>query len=459
MRGLQKQVVCLATSLFLWHCAAAQETDFVLSLEDCRRIALENNNNLKNARLDEKAARAKKSEVLTNYFPVINLGGFAFHSLDYNIKVEMTDVFGKNEFGYAMQNIWASIAPELGVSSSFNFLQYGQHYGATAIQPVFMGGRIVTGNQYAKLGIEAAQLKTDLSERNTLEDVDRNYYMVVSLVEKQKTLNALKSLVDTLDRISKLALENGVIVKADRLLLENKISELQNAQVKLRGGMRLAKMNLLTNIGMKFKMTDLDKYSFPMAGTENIPTPESVYVDEEKVVGQMEESRLLELQIKAKQYEKKLTLGGVLPQVGVGFTYGYTEMNGLNSGRWNGSMFAAFQVPLTDWAKSSMKMQQDQVAIEKATNDRNHMVEMLILQQRQFYLELTSAWDRLELARSQKDYNLYMYDQAMLNYEAGYNTMTDVLQAYSNLAEVNENYCNALSDYLLALQIYKGRIH
>lgn len=435
---------------------AAQQADYVLSLDECRRIALENNNSLKNARLDVKAARAKKSEVFTNYFPTISLGGFAFHSLDYNIKVEMTDIFGKNEFGYAMQNIWAGIAPELGVSPSFNFLQYGQHYGATAIQPVFMGGRIVTGNRYAKLGIQAAELKTGISERNTLEEVDRNYFLVVGLVEKLKSLDALQKLTDTLDRVSKVAFQEGVILKSDRMLLENKIAELQNGKVRLRGSMRLAKMNLLTSIGVKFKVSELDKYTFPMAGFENIPSPESVYVDEEKTVAQMEESKLLELQIKAKEYEKKLTLGSVLPQVGVGFNYGWSEMNGLNSGRWNGAVFAAFQIPLTDWAKSSMKMQQDQLAIEKATNDRNHLMEMLVLQQRHFYLELTSAWDRLELAKEQKEYNEYMYEQAIHNYEAGFCTMTDLLQAYSNLAEADENYCNALSDYLVALQIYRG---
>jgi len=451
-------LIFLLTLLCFCHPASAQD-DYVLSLDECKAIAMQNNNDIRNAGLDVTAANAQKKEVFMNYFPTVSGLGFAMHSLDYNIKLNVTDIFGKEDAGYNLQALWDEFYNEIGVSKTFNFLRFAQRYGLVLMQPVFAGGRIVNGNRYAALGIEAAGVKKELTERNVAEQVEKNYFAVSALNDKQKTLDALSILLDSLANVADIALSEGVILKADHMLLQTKKLELQNGQQKLRTGLKLMKMNLLNSMGMKYKVLEIDKYKFPEFQMISLPKPEEVYVDEEAVVSELEETRLLGLQVEAKKYEKKLTLGSTLPQLGLGFTYGYTRLSEFNNGRFNGSAFAVLQIPITDWAKNSYKMKRQQAEIEKAENDRDHLHEMLVLQQRKLYLELTSAWDALELAKSQKEYSDYLYQQAMLNHEAGYTTVTDLLQAYSNVASVSENYANAYSDYITALQVYTGRIN
>lgn len=452
--------ILIAAVLLCLGAPAMAQDQIVLTLEECRQLALQQNTGVRAAILDETAAQAKKDEIFTNYFPQVNIIGFAFHSMDYMMQMNVNDIFGGSELAGNMQALWDEMWPELGADSrSFNYLHYGQHYGITALQPIYMGGRIVNGNRYASLGIEAANLKRSMAERDVEVEVEQNYFNVTALQEKQKTLEALQSLLDSLGGVSDVALGEGVILKADKMLLETKKMELRSGMAKLKAGLRLYKMNLLNSIGVEYSILDLDKYVFPGSTIDEVPSPEEVYVDENQVVASMEERRLLDLQVEAARYEKKLTLGSTLPQIGLGFSYGYNRFMNTNPGNWNGTAFVIAQIPISDWAKNSYKMKQQQVAVEKALDERDHLSEMLILQQRKFYLELTSAWDALELARSQAEYSEYLYNQAKVNFDAGYITVAELLQVYSTLAEAQEAQMDALSDYLTALQVYKGHIN
>ncbi len=449
----------IITILLLLAGLSAGAQNKVLSLDECKRIALDNSTEVKSADLDIIAAKAKKAEVITNFFPNVSFSGWAFKSSDYLIQVEPAALFGYSEFGYNIQALWEESYAELGATSKdIKMLDFGRHYGFTAIQPIFLGGRIIHGTQYAQLGVEAAELKGEIAKRGKLEEVEANYFKVTALQEKAKTLETLQTLVDSLEAVAGIALEEGVILKADHMLLQTKKQELQNGKMKLRTGLRLLKMNLLSSIGMEYSILDLDQYEFPAASIDDIPSPDKVYMDEYQVAECTQEHRLLEMQVQAKKYDKLLTMGAALPQIGIGATYGGSMYSTRRGWQDNATVFIALRIPITDWAKTSFKLRQNQVAIDKAVYERDHLNDMLVLQQRKFYLELTSAWDELELARSQKEYAEYLYEQALVSFDAGFTTVTDLLQVYSNLATNQENYCNAIADYLSALQVYKGRL-
>ena len=68
-----------------------------------------------------------------------------------------------------------------------------------------------------------------------------------------------------------------------------------------------------------------------------------------------EENRLLEISVDAKKLEKRMVLGEVLPQIGIGGTYGYGAV--IGEGRFNGALFATLKSPVTEWGKYSRKLQ------------------------------------------------------------------------------------------------------
>ena len=54
----------------------------------------------------------------------------------------------------------------IGLPTEINLMKKGHGVNATAMMPVYAGGRIKNGNQLANLGIEAARLKAEVSERD-----------------------------------------------------------------------------------------------------------------------------------------------------------------------------------------------------------------------------------------------------------------------------------------------------
>ena len=132
----------------------------------------------------------------------------------------------------------------------FSLFHYGYSFGASAVQPVFMGGQIVTGNQLAKVGINAAELQSDLSRRDLLLDVEETYWLLVGLQAKQQTLDAVTAMLDTIAQDVETAVKAGLATKTDRLQIRLKQAEQQNRILQLANGINLARQALCQRIGL-----------------------------------------------------------------------------------------------------------------------------------------------------------------------------------------------------------------
>ena len=111
---------------------------------------------------------------------------------------------------------------------------------AMVMAPVYAGGRIRNGNRLANVGIEAAQLKAEVSERDMLENIESTFYLVLGLQDKVHTVESALALTDSLDHIVEVALKAGLITKSDKLRLALKQNELKANQLQLNNGIVLA---------------------------------------------------------------------------------------------------------------------------------------------------------------------------------------------------------------------------
>ena len=148
-----------------------------------------------------------------------------------------------------------------------------------------------------------------------------------------------------------------------------------------------------------------------------------------------------------------MAMGEALPSVGIGASYGYSQI--LN-GRANGSLYAMVKIPVSDWGKTSRKMQRLGYQIQQAENDREYLSSQLVLKMRQLYLELTCSWEQLQIARENVELSRLCAEQMTLNYEAGLSTMSELMQARTKLRQAYEEqidqtiaYRNALTAYTL----------
>ena len=244
--------------------AGSKQPLMELSLDRCLEMALENNMDVLNSRLDVYAAKAQKQEAVAGYFPDVSVNAFTFYAFDPMLELGIKDIIGESEFSNTLQGLIDYAASTYGFDPVYSTLKKGISANVTVLQPVFAGGRIVNGNRLAALGLEAAGLQKNISERNTAEDVEKAYWQVVSLEEKMKTLDRMQALVDTLYKDVSSACAAGLATETDMLQVRLRQNELRSGKISLKNGIRLARMKLFNDTGVRY-----NPFTYPRPGDDS----------------------------------------------------------------------------------------------------------------------------------------------------------------------------------------------
>ena len=432
----------LATNLM------AQEVDSInrLSVIDCIDLALQNNISLKNNQLEIEKARATKKEAQTLYLPTVSAQALTFDAINPMLSFGIEDI-DNALVRQTLYNLYAQYGQLLGLETSYSFAKNGTLLNAMATEPIFAGGRIYHGNQLAKLGIEAAEYQAKIKEDEICLQTESLYWQIISLQEKITTLDLLDQLLDTLDKDLKGAIEAGLMMPTDQFKVTLKKNESQLNRKKAEDGITLLKMLLAQYIGIDWKnmvLTDT-------LGLESDPI--SYYKEASAAVAQRNESQLLDLSLKAEKLKKKMTLGEALPSLLVGGSVNYHTI--LENSKPNAMVFALLQVPITDWHKTSFKLKKHDLDMEIAENNRRNFTEMMEMQTNQAWFNLEQSQLRISMAQAalhDAEANLKITQDY---YEAGLVSLSDLLEAQTQLKHSRDELSDSRIEYRLNLVKYK----
>ena len=413
----------------------------VLTLDSCLLLAKQNNASIRISRLDIEKARAVKAQVFTKFFPQMSAAFMAYHAYNPIIKITTEDIRNTE-----LRETVLGAINDLDIPSDIteiNLMERGLSLGANVVQPIFVGGRIVNGNRLANLGIEAAELQAQASERDILEDVENTFYLVNGLETKVKTLESVLSLLDSLHHTVDIALEAGVITNNDLIRVELKQNEMQAKQLQLSNGIVLAKRLLCQQIGIPYS----DEIVF-------LPEPEPNN-DIQLATGTSSrpEHRLLDLNIDAQKLRKKMTIGESLPQIILGGMGNHGNLIKNYKYNSNGLLFATAAIPISQWWETWHKIKEHDISIRQAEIMRNDLNEKMELQEQQAYNQMIEAWALIASDKKAVEMANENYRLAELNYKAGMNTMTDVLEANALLLQAQ----NSLTDRQISFATAKRR--
>ena len=393
-----------------------------LTLDSCFALAKANNIQLKTNQLEIEKAQEVKAQVFTKYFPQVSINYMAYYAAKPLIEYGVEDIHDTELGNFLQELINALNSPEIGLNlpTEFSAMQKGHGAGALALMPLYAGGRIVNGNRLANLGIEAAQLKAEVSERDMLENIESTYYLVLGLQAKVNTLETALTLIDSLEHTVDVALRNGLVTKSDKLRVSLKHNELKANQLQLSNGIVLASQLLCQQIGIAYPEGGLilDDSSLE---TMEPPLPKS------NSILLRPETRLLQLQVDAEKLYKKMTLGETLPQVSIGGLFNYGNIVGRY--KFNAIALANVKIPLTSWWETSHKFKEHDLKIQEAELMQKDLDEKMVLQTQQAYNQMVEAEALLQSDRAALDMAQENYRLEALNYRAGLNTITDVLEA------------------------------
>ncbi|TKG92944.1 TolC family protein [Puteibacter caeruleilacunae] len=413
------------------------------TLNQCKDLAIKNNIKVKNKGLDVEASKEIKRAAFTKYFAEVKATALGYHFSDPLLKMDMKGgnlpVYDGNMANLASATNFAYF-PDMSLS----LLEKGNLGFVTATQPLYAGGRIKSGNKLASIGVEVSELQLKLIEKEILLETEKQYWQVISLYEKKKTLEHYRCLLDTLHRNVLIGVKAGMVTRNDLLKVELKQNELQMDYSKLNNGIELAKMAFCQYIGIDY--TNGIKFEDKTAIDE---TPEQYYIDHLDALVNREEYTMLQKSTQAEKYKTKLQRGDYLPQAAIGVGAAYLDIMD-DSGDGYGMVFGTINIPISKWWESKHKMKERRIREEQNKNMVNDTNEQLLLQMQQGLNTLNEAYTQIQLAQKsirQSEENLMINQN---HYKAGMVDVSDMLEAQAQLQESYDKYTEALTQYRIA---------
>ncbi|MCX6271109.1 MAG: TolC family protein [Bacteroidetes bacterium] len=417
------------------------------SLEQCKKLALENNVQVKNGNIEISAAKEVKQAAFTKYFPSISATGMAMRFNDPLIKFDMK---GGNLPVYNGDPTTLPFATEFAYFPGFSLSMLDKLTTGVvmATQPVFTGGRIYYGNELARLGMKVSNQKLTLSKNEVLFKTEEQYWLIVSLIEKMKTVDMYNRLLDTLFKDVNTAYKAGLIHHNEVLKVTLKQSEIQMNKLKLENGIKLAMMSLCQHIGVSY-----DPSLTLSDSVMNYKDPQGFLVNHQQALPSRVEYQLTQDNIYAEKLQSKMKRGEYLPEMAVGvgaFTYDQADT-------WNNNMvaFGSITIPISNLWEASHSLKERKFKEQVAQNDAANTSELLMLQMEKAWIDLFESFQQILIAKDatvQAEENLKISTD---NYHAGISGVSDVLEAqailqntYNNLTEARCTYQVKVSSYL-----------
>ena len=420
----------------------------MLSLDSCKALALRNNLTLKNAALDVAASEEVKKQAFTKYFPNVSAFAGGYYAAKPLFEYTIDDI-GNASARQFLHNLYFEYGAAMGLPDRITLCENGVMTGAMLVQPVYMGGQIVNGNKLAKVGIEAAELKAQLTEDQVLQQVEEYYWLIISLQEKKKTLQQALTFLDTLQRDVNTAVEAGLISKNDVLKVKLKWNEVYFNREKVQNGIQLATEALRLTIG--------GDCTGPMVLTDtidNVAAWQARVDDPGSAVQGRKEKQLLDLQVSAEELKKKMALGETLPHLTVGGTASYGNLI-FDHFTANALAFATLQVPLTGWWEASHKLKQQDILIQKAQNERADLLQKMYLETMQAWNNVGDAYNQYQLTgMALQDAEANLHD-VKADYDAGLVPVSELLEAQTLLLQAQNKRTDALIDLKIKAEQYK----
>jgi len=422
-----------------------------LTIDSCMQLARQNNPQLRKSQLNVQRAEQVKAQAFTKYFPQIQGTGFAYHALHPLVEVGIEDI-GNQSIRELLLLVYENFGAEWGMPNSLNLFQHGYLFGVSALQPVFVGGKIIYGNRLAKVGVEAAKVQAQIDERDILEQTEEAYWLVYGLQQKQYIIDDAVALLDTLYETVNAAVNAGLVLPSDLNQVTIRRNEIARKQLQLQSGIRLSRQALALAINVpQDEIVIAQDYNLPATRDTALTPAEDVVTPEHE---------LLALQMRAAELERKMVIADALPQIVLGANYSYSHLtaemlkNGLGSKTGNGALFVTLQVPITGWWETAHKLKEKRIALEQAQIDAEYFGTQLDMRNQQAYDQWIEAEAMLRLQQQVATQADEAYQQTLANYQAGRVTIIDLLQAQMTATQAAVDLTDAQIDYTIRLRRY-----
>ena len=427
------------TFITLVLCALITNAQELLTLDQCRQLALDNNKRMAAANKQTQAAHYTMQSYKGNFFPNFTASGTGLYSTANgtfslpggNLPTLMPDANGQ-----PIPNGGFAYFPGIDLNYKVRTVWMG---GVQVEQPIFMGGKILAAYKMATLGKQMAQLNENLTATEVILETDQAYALMVKAQEMNKVAKSYHAVLQELMKNVQSAYKHGLKSKNDVLKVQVKLNESELAIRKAENALRLANMNLCHLIGKPLIET--------LQISDDFPVIEQALQTQVNDITARPEYSLLNKQVDMAKQQVKLSRSELLPQVGIRGSYDYVHGLKVNEQRLfdNGgfSVMLNVTIPLFHFGERINKVRASKAQLEQVSMEQADLHEKM-------YLELTQAANNLDEAKLQTALADRSLEQADENrriskgeYDAGLEPLSDHLEAQALWQQAYETKVDA----------------
>jgi len=259
-------------------------------------------------------------------------------------------------------------------------------------QPLFNGGRTVTGHRIARTNVERAAEELRRIHHDLSFEVANAYFGVLQAQELVKVQRDAVAQVEAQLALANARFKAGTAVLSDVLSVEVRLAEVQEELIKAQNRLALAKAAFNTVLGVELEQ------EFVLSPESRLPSLESRPAEVlQAALERRPEVARMQKEVKVGEEQVRLARAGYLPTVNVVAAYDLDTKNFSQvDDSWH--VGVAFQVNLFDGFATTAKVREARQHLEEVKALERRLKLHIQLEAKEALLSLQEARDRVQVA-------------------------------------------------------------
>ncbi|MEA4937888.1 MAG: TolC family protein [Paludibacter sp.] len=413
-----------------------------LTLNDCVKYAIENNRTLQKSKVDQEKSIESQRELLGALLPQINGSGAISYNFDKNTVVMPNFMNSMLPPNLQDPNADKYMTVPMGMNNAANI-------GGSLVQQV-VNFSLFNALKISKTAQSMADISVDISTEDVISQTATFYYNVQVLEYGLKQFDRSSALMDSTLKIMTANKDNGTIRQVDfdriKVARTNLISQKIGFNQAVSVQKNLLKLTMGYDVNNDIPITSLD-----ISSLERLIYPFNLDIFQPKDLPTLklmnQRMKMSELQIRSAKFE-------LLPSLTFVGNYSYYFMGddfytGPTFHKYPMSMVSlSLKIPIFTGFTTDAKIKKAKMDLSKTVYDQAQLEQSLHMAHSNAVMQLESNKKTIEFQKDNMKLAEDVYAITERNFNIGISSLSDVLNASSELIKAQISYVEALHNYV-----------
>tara|TARA_Y100000385_G_scaffold138937_2_gene144359 strand:- start:7833 stop:9152 length:1320 start_codon:yes stop_codon:yes gene_type:complete len=416
-----------------------------LSVQEAQTLGLQNNINVKNAKLDVSLAKKKVMETIAMGLPKIN-GEVNWQQF---LEIPTTVV---------PANMFVPTAPE----GQYTELQFGTEHNSTATlsaSQLLFDGSYIVGLKASKIYSSLSQKSLQLTEQQIQDSIAAAYYNVLVAEQRKDFLQLIaeihQGILDEVQARYDLGMVEDLDVDRMALTLSNMKIQSEN----MHRMTEVAYLYLKLILGIPLEETLVLSDSLPALLSQN----QNLKIQEPNIENRLE-LQLAETQTRLMKLDLRRYQSQFLPSISAFGSYSENafrdEFNFFDEGNWYPTKVIGLKATMNifDGFSRVAKVQQAKIKLQQAKNNRAQVAESLSLAHKVALSNYLTALHTQKQKTENLELSKKIYLKTMAKYREGLVSSMELSQSGADYSQAQADNAQAIYNLLIAKTNYNRSV-